>query len=90
MSIVYGMAVFFMIWWIVLFAVLPFGVRQSQREAGEVVPGSEPGAPDMPRMMRVLIGTTVVTTIVFLSYLWVRDSGFSLDDIPFLTPPSQR
>ena len=30
-----GLAVYFVIWWTVLFAVLPFGVR-SQAEAGSV------------------------------------------------------
>ena len=37
-------AIFFVVWWIVLFAVLPFGVR-TQQEDGEVVPGSEASAP---------------------------------------------
>ena len=39
-----GLALFFIIWWTLPFAVLPFGIR-SQVEAGEVVKGSEPGAP---------------------------------------------
>ena len=39
-----GIAVYFTMWWIVLFAVLPFGVK-SQAESGDVVKGSEPGAP---------------------------------------------
>ncbi|MGL4496733.1 MAG: DUF1467 family protein, partial [Beijerinckiaceae bacterium] len=30
-------AIYFVIWWIILFAVLPFGVR-SQVEEGKVVP----------------------------------------------------
>ena len=34
MSIGFGIAIFFVVWWIVLFAVLPFGVR-TQGEAGE-------------------------------------------------------
>jgi hypothetical protein len=42
-----GIALYFVIWWTVLFAVLPFGVR-SQAEAGDVVSGSEPGAPAAP------------------------------------------
>ena len=44
MSITTALAIYFITWWIVLFAVLPWGVR-SQSEAGDVVPGSDPGAP---------------------------------------------
>jgi hypothetical protein len=37
-----GLALYFVIWWILLFAVLPFGVR-SQAESGEVVHRSRNG-----------------------------------------------
>ena len=40
-------AIYFVIWWIVLFAVLPWGVR-SQHESGDSAPGTDPGAPAMP------------------------------------------
>ena len=35
---------YLLIWWMTLFIVLPLGVR-GQAEAGQVVEGSEPGAP---------------------------------------------
>ena len=57
-------AIYFIIWWITLFAVLPWGIR-SQAESGEVVPGSEPGAPAVPKLLAKLGWTTVVATIVF-------------------------
>jgi predicted secreted protein len=59
-----ALAIYFLIWWVVLFAVLPWGVR-SQRESGDVVEGSEPGAPVMPRIAAKLMWTTIVATIVF-------------------------
>ena len=37
-------AIYFVLWWIVLFLTLPFGVR-SQHEDGEGAPGTDPGAP---------------------------------------------
>jgi len=38
-------AIYFVIWWLVLFTVLPFGVRNAA-ETGEVVEaGNDPGAP---------------------------------------------
>ena len=56
-------ATYFITWWIVLFAVLPFGVR-SQDESGEVVPGSDPGAPTLTGLKSKVVWTTVVTTIL--------------------------
>jgi predicted secreted protein len=62
-SIALGMAIYFVIWWIVLFAVLPWGV-QSQREAGEISPGSDPGAPARPMLLQKAIATTLVSAVV--------------------------
>lgn len=59
-----AIAVYFTIWWIVLFAVLPWGVR-SQVESGDVVPGSEPGAPAAPKLLVKALWTTFVSGIVF-------------------------
>ena len=41
MGWILGLAFYFIIWWTLLFAILPFGVR-SQQEMNNVVPGSEP------------------------------------------------
>jgi predicted secreted protein len=64
MPVTIAIAVFFLIWWIVLFAVLPWGVR-SQQEGGEVVPGTDPGAPTIPRLGRKLLWTTIVSAVIF-------------------------
>jgi predicted secreted protein len=60
-----AIALYFVVWWIMLFAVLPFGVR-SQLEDGDVVSGSEPGAPAAPLMVEKAIWTTIVAGLVFL------------------------
>ena len=60
-----GTALYFLIWWTLLFAILPFGVR-SQTEAGEVVSGSEPGAPAMPAMREKAVWTTLVSAVVLV------------------------
>ncbi|WP_230531902.1 DUF1467 family protein [Microvirga roseola] len=60
-----GLALYFVIWWILLFAVLPFGVR-SQSESGEIVAGSEPGAPVAPALREKAIWTTLVASIVLV------------------------
>ena len=64
MSTFTAAATFFLIWWVTLFAVLPWGVR-SQQEGGEVAPGTDPGAPLVPKLGRKLIWTTLVTCVVF-------------------------
>ena len=64
MPLATALAIFFLIWWVVLFAVLPFGVR-SQHEDGEMAPGTDPGAPILPRLGRKLLWTTVVSAVIF-------------------------
>jgi predicted secreted protein len=67
-------AIFFLIWWVVLFAVLPWGVR-SQHEGGEVVvPGTDPGAPIIPKLGRKLAWTTLVAGVLFAAFYVVFTS----------------
>ena len=61
---------YFVIWWTLLFAMLPFGVR-SQAEHGEVAEGTEPGAPALPRLREKAIWTTVLADLVYLGALAV-------------------
>ncbi len=56
-------AIYFLIWWITLFAVLPFGIR-SQSESGEIERGTDPGAPAMHVIWRKFLITTLVASIV--------------------------
>ena len=60
-----AVAVFLTIWFTVLFAVLPLGVR-SQSETGEVAPGTDPGAPTAPRLLFKAMLTTAVSAVVFV------------------------
>ena len=65
MTITLGIAIYFVIWWTTLFAILPFGVR-TQGEAGDVVPGTPASAPVKPRLLWVVGVNTVVAAVVFL------------------------
>jgi predicted secreted protein len=67
MSVFTALAIYFIIWWVALFAVLPFGVR-SQHETGEVVPGTDPGAPVLPHLARKLVWTTIVASVIFAAF----------------------
>jgi len=64
MPVTTAIAIFFLIWWVVLFAVLPWGIR-SQHEGGEIVPGTDPGAPTIPRLFRKVMWTTGVSAVIF-------------------------
>jgi len=64
MPVTTALAIFFLIWWVVLFAVLPWGVR-SQHEGGAVTPGTDPGAPAVPKLRRKLVWTTIVSLAIF-------------------------
>lgn len=86
MSWVSGAAVFFIIWWTVLFAMLPLGLR-TQDEQNDVTLGTVPSAPHGPHMLRAFIRTTCVSVLIFGSMLLLtRWLGFSFDDIPRIVP----
>jgi predicted secreted protein len=76
MSISSGLAIYFVLWWIVLFAVLPFGVRSQAESGTDPVAGTEPGAPVMPQMMRKLIWTTLVSLVIFVIGTWAYLQGY--------------
>jgi predicted secreted protein len=84
MGIGSAIAIYFVIWWIGLFAILPWGIR-SQHEDGDVVKGSDPGAPTTPRLLRIVIANTIFATVIFTAYYVVWSYQLiALDDIPFL------
>ena len=74
-SISTGFAIYFVLWWIVLFLTLPFGVR-SQHEDGEGAPGTDPGAPIMARMGSKLIWTTVISAAIYAAALLAYKAGY--------------
>jgi predicted secreted protein len=73
-----GIAIYFVVWWIVLFAVLPWGTR----------PVADPdsqtgwrGTPAQPRMRNKVIATTIVAAIVWgVLYLLITSETLSFRD----------
>ncbi|MBM3647491.1 MAG: DUF1467 family protein [Alphaproteobacteria bacterium] len=59
-----GIMVYLVIWWTVLFAVLPLGVRRV-RAPGR---GEDHGAPERPELLRKAIITTVVAAVLWLGF----------------------
>ena len=82
-----GIVVFLISWWTILFAVLPVRVR-GQHETGEIVPGSEPGAPEHPHLGYKAWLTTVITSGLWLVYFILWEFRLvSLEWLPFLPDP---
>ncbi|MBZ9935099.1 DUF1467 family protein [Mesorhizobium sp. BR1-1-16] len=61
-------AIYFIIWWLVIFTILPFGIR-TQEEEGEVTLGTTPSAPWKPMLVRKAIITSIVSAILMVG-LW--------------------
>ena len=85
MKITSAIAIYFVIWWVVLFAVLPFGVRNAA-EAGKLVEeGHDAGAPDAHGLARKAIYTTLIATIVFAAvYLAMANQWLETLNLSFL------
>ena len=64
MPITFAIAIYVVLWWTVLFAVLPIGVR-TQGEDDAVVPGTPESAPTAPRLLRVVLLTTLISGLLF-------------------------
>lgn len=63
-----SVAIYFVIWWVALFAVLPFRVR-SQIEEGQVAAGSDPGAPAEAHLLWYVLVTSAVAAVVSIVFL---------------------
>ncbi len=86
MQFISGFAIYFIIWWITLFAILPIGMR-SQAEANDIVPGSAESAPQQFRPVKVMGLTTLVSAVIFGGwYIASTYLGFGFDNLPQVLP----
>jgi predicted secreted protein len=77
MTLATAIAVYIVIWWLVLFTVLPWGARPVDNPE----PGHAASAPARPRLLLKFAVTTVIAGIVFAGLYWLIQSGwFSLRD----------
>ncbi len=69
-----GALVYVMIWWVVIFAVLPWGVRVPD----EPGPGHATSAPETPMIGRKLLVTTAISTVLWvIAYLIIESDWIS-------------
>lgn len=70
MTVFSGVVVYVLVWWVVLFAVLPWGVRPPR----DPVPGHATGAPDKPRLLFKFALTTVISIVIWVVIAAVIDA----------------
>jgi predicted secreted protein len=85
MKVSSAIAIYFIIWWLVLFLVLPFGIRNAEEAGESVVQGNDAGAPVQAQVLRKVIYTTILASVVFaLVYGTITRGWLTLDSFPFL------
>ncbi|HZT21041.1 MAG TPA: DUF1467 family protein [Dongiaceae bacterium] len=62
-----GFVVYFLIWWVVLFAVLPWGIRRDENPE----PGHDPGAPVKTYLWLKVGVTTALSALFWLFAYWL-------------------
>lgn len=73
MTIVTGIAMYVVIWWIVLFAVLPIGVKPTSEPGGR---GQMAGAPENPMMGKKVLWTSLLAAVVWGLIFAIVQSDF--------------
>lgn len=89
MNIVLLIALFAVLWWLVLFAVLPIGLR-TQDDEHDVTLGTVSSAPGRAwHVVRSMIWATLIAIVVFVAIYFGMDVlGFSVNDVPRIIPTS--
>jgi predicted secreted protein len=76
-----GVAVYFVLWWLCLFVVLPFGVKDRQ-EGEDITLGADRGAPHQPMLVKKAIATTILAGLLFgIFYLFFNVYNMTLEDL---------
>ena len=79
-------AIYFIIWWLTLFAMLPIGLR-TQAEDDDVAIGTVRSAPSKFKAIRVFLMTTIVSLLLFAGwYVVTQVFGFGPDSLPRFFP----
>tara|TARA_Y100000996_G_scaffold99725_1_gene71963 strand:- start:560 stop:814 length:255 start_codon:yes stop_codon:yes gene_type:complete len=66
MGLTGSIIVYVLIWWIIFFSVLPFGVQSNKEVFKEKIEGIDPGAPKNPKIAKKFLITTLITSLIFL------------------------
>mgnify|MGYP001199280331 FL=1 len=76
MSITGSLIIFVSIWWIIFFSLLPIDVDRKHKE---LVEGVDKGSPENPKIIKKIIYTTIITSIIFIGiFMLVKYDYFNL------------
>lgn len=67
-----GIVMFVILWWMVFFAVLPWGIRR----AGDEALGHDAGAPARPRIWLKVAVTTGIAALLWGVGFWLVQSNY--------------
>jgi predicted secreted protein len=85
MTWVGGVAIYFVLWWLVLFTVLPWRATSHHELGHDIEAGHAASAPVNPHMMRKFVATTLISAVIFAIGWGVIEAGWvTLDSVPFL------
>ena len=70
MSWATGIMVYLVIWWTILFAILPLGVRRVENPGR----GEERGAPERPQLARKAIITSIVAAVLWIGFYFLHQT----------------
>lgn len=73
MTITNHLVVFLVTWWLVIFIVLPFGIKGHHESNEDYEAGIEPGSPINPQIGKKMIITTGITTVIWLIFWAVME-----------------
>jgi predicted secreted protein len=65
-----AIAIYFIIWWLTLFVVLPFGVKNAAETGTDVEGGNDAGAPVAHGLAWKALVTTALATLVYAVVYW--------------------
>lgn len=74
MNLTGGIVLYAVLWFLVLFVLLPIGQR-SQADVGEVTPGTPAGAPYNPPIKKKVLWGTLITTVIWGVIAWLILGG---------------
>jgi predicted secreted protein len=87
MSWVTGVMVYFVTWWTVLFAVLPFGIEPDEASLRES--GGWRGTPRTPGIFKKALWTTALATVVWFVIYYLVTSDWLSFRTGWLAMPSR-
>ena len=76
MNIVTGIMVYVILWWLVFFTTLPFGVRTAEEAGERQEPGFADSAPVRPRLWLKAGVTTLISAALWGLFYLALEAGF--------------